>query len=596
MKVAPIAQSAGSKPLNDEEVSQPARMFKKLDGTKVNTAVSEPFRFYQYKGEASMREYSPVEAEQVAQNLSQIHQQRQDSEDLAYQSWLHAFTHFCQDDSMYRKEERRGCKTNLKVNKNLKCTLLPGDTWGNHAATKAEYLGRMQRSSAQRSKNSRSNGKVIGSIAPKYPPEWDAMEMSTLGVVEGHEHRARPLSVVEMAGRGNWKVYDDLRLLKFETARRAISKPRKVVSVAKVVQPPLDLSLYGSLANEERVLSPRKSLKVEVDDVRVVDRTTIETPEFEYSTKVLSVTIGKELCREQSLLGEFDSLEEEARYLSWLRAPEVMRFVKDTEESELVYMRKLRENPSPTFQGQLAKYGISVHDFDCLDIETIRYYSHWLMSDERMLQYRLATRQSHHVPGLCKPLRVPTSIAPALRRRYIMLWRWKTGRIPLENYESVMENISRYEKIMAMSKKAQAVATSEGFILVHCSGILDWTREEKQALMSRGYIATQMFLGVQVEIRKPQAQMTEMELDLITRPITCNIPGDDFTTESFTAYGPVAEKLAEESHRRVTDQMGKPIIGHLELGDAYALDEEIGFFLPDHDSPSLELVLEQVNR
>lgn len=540
----------------------PKRKFKNKHGT----STSPDNAFYNVEGEAVMRKHTPEEMVFLNKNIAVAHSQMQRQEDLNYQSWLNSNTSFCQDDELYRKETRPGRDPNVPVNKVLICTLLPervvneqllpADEWGSHKSTAREYRERMQRSERQREANLRDTGKPVYMIGPKYPPEWDASKMSNCKPVKGYEDRARPPSVVEMVGPHSDFILEFLaesregpqseRLVK-------ISKPRKV---ARAILPPQslgDLSEYGTPANEER---PRRQPEV---------------------SKSLATTHEPDPKRYRARKGV--SLEtsprngDEARYLSWQKAPEAMRLA-------MYHDRYNYHLPSLK----------SEQDFDhrCPEVENTnegRYEATWHMSDEFRLSHWLATHQSRHAPRLLKPLKMSWCDSPATRRKRLLLHRWNSGAIPWEQLARVKEDLRELDVIIkGLSTPKQDNSTGQYPVLVEGFSILDWTRQEKMILMSYGSLfVTPFSRKVSEAIRKPLLPMSEIEYSNITRGIFTDLPKFNYSwLKPF--YSPFASEFAKESFERIRQQNKWSEERRVEgaLGDVIdcELDEDTNVFVP----------------
>ena len=279
---------------------------------------------------------------------------------------------------------------------------------------------------------------------------------------------------------------------------------------------------------------------------------------------------------------------ETARYLSWMYAPEVMRDSLKTLSINFVV-------PSPeVLRAFNKKFPKSLE----------MWYDHFHYEESDRLQTWLAGRDCHNnPPKVLKPLHIPSSVSPLKRRMRITDYNWRSGKTDIKHFKAYKRTMDNYFKLIKLARwSAQAP------IIVSAGDVSDWTKEEKKQLMRDSYkdelfsrhIANRIGLDYQLP-------MTDMEYRNIVRVKPTSVDDyveqiiiEDFNYEDiesgFGAYGPVAEQLAIDSEKRVREQMSKPIIGSIELGSAYILDEGTGFFMPDFTSQDLEKVLDQVSQ
>tara|TARA_R110000772_G_scaffold137370_3_gene246267 strand:+ start:443 stop:2143 length:1701 start_codon:yes stop_codon:yes gene_type:complete len=159
-------------------------------------------RYYNVEGEAGMRPLPDNVVMDFTRKAALTQRKQQLKEDdLAYESWLWSFASLSDGLAPQRvvrrwhSEKKRYIKT--KVNLQMVCTLLTGESWGKCKKTKAQYAVRTRASQFERTK--KSVGKLQVIEGSRNPPSWTSDSLRH-DPVKGYERRLRPPSVVEMVG------------------------------------------------------------------------------------------------------------------------------------------------------------------------------------------------------------------------------------------------------------------------------------------------------------------------------------------------------------------------------------------------------------
>lgn len=587
-----ISQSALPAGVDPQPPQNPKRKFKKRDGSYANTfsnvkqakdevrkhrsiKIAIGPRFYNLEGEAGMREYRQEEVLIVPPPQSDDYS--------AYQSWLFSFTSLCQDPNARRVDKRqvedpkshRWHAVKKTVGKVLVCNLATDEVWGTHIDTMLHYRNRMQRSEMQRKGN--TNGDDVPLHLVKTDPPQFTTSMSTQVPIEGHEHRCRPPSTKQLVSRA-WKDF-------YSSGKRVDVRKfiKSVLPNDTRILPNELLMQYGTSVSEKELLSHQRKMRYEARKAEKVEKAANLSRGTE---RVGSMVISS---LEEFEGHDFSSPEiEKARYFSWKNAPEVMSKSLYTLSMNFVV-------PSPE-----ALKAFNEKFPQSLD----RWYDHYHYEESDRLQTWLLIRDCHNNnPKILKPLHIPSSVSPLKRRMMLTAYNWRSGKIDVKHfvaYKRIMDNYSRLIKLARWSAQAP--------VLVSAGDVSDWTKDEKKQLMRDSYRDDRFGRIVADRIGLDhQIPMTDMEYRNIVRVKPTSVDDyveqiiiEDFSYEDiesgFGAYGPVAEQLAINSEERVREQMSRPIIGSIELGNAYALDEELGFFMPNFNSQDLEKVLDQVSQ
>ena len=601
----------------------PERKFKKnMFDPRGGELVKPHLEFYNVEGEAVMRRRSMAEIVDIGRSVdlsalnAQILQETSD-----YKSWLCSNAGLCQESleneslcwfrPLFRFQKRwKGNKVLSKtpVNKVLVCTLLEArfdngtrvkaDEWGNHSDTAEVYRARLQRSERERKGNTRDDGKLLSEVK-SLPPDWIS-SMTSQRVLEGCENRSRPPTVTELVGKYHYRLPQAFRVgrklqdpIKPEdnVEARTSTVPWNTQSVA------VDkLSQYGTRASND-------------DCPNVHNAHVLSYVEYILSGDfhALGASEPKVRSRITSTLGEFESYEEEARYLSWLSCPEAMSLASYYDRD---YFYEPSEEVTKSFN---AEHPISEDqrfcDFFVNDSSESDRLALWLLG-------RSYTNYSARYPRKLKPLSHTwlSTLSVNNRRLAIKIHQWKAGLIPLEKEASYLASIEFHKKLDRQER--EHASQGEGFVLINASSEGDWSKDVKRELTreaSKPQAVSYRLLRLDPSSYRRfeayrigldyQVPMTDMEYRNITRvepnsvdKHVSNLVTDPSGPEIYTAYSPVAEAIAEKSYLRVRDQMSKPIIGSLELGDSYELDEEVGLLMPNSNSKDFARVLDQVSR
>ncbi len=575
---------------------------------KESLTLAHDLRFFNVEGEAGMHAYSQAsltDHEDIADQLRAWELKEYNDqirrETSGYKSWLASFASFCNDESLYRVVKYSTYsgngvvpkKKSVKVNKIQACFLITkedkqknfnsefvdeffrldqDDSWGNHSYTASIYRDRMQRSERQREKNTRNNGKPIY-LVNIIPKDWDS-SMSSQRPVEGYEHRARPPTVVEL-----------LRPCTTKVSARKLAQASVPWSPTPVELG--DLSNYGTPANDPVNNDPLVS-----DLLYGPFQNKGSSTRYKYSDfrrKVVGV--------EGSLLGEFDSPEETVKYLSWLKAPEVMRLALYQDRSNYVTA--------------------SLEDTEKLDLLQAKYFNskqcqfwqdYWTedASDDTKYQLWLLDRAIFNNPRkLLKPLRLPKNLSIPERQLRIFQHNWISGKTPLSEikaYKALVDTCLVAIKGIEIYRFKKEF----GFVLVHDESVPpDWTREEKLEIL-RTEIRFRFFRNViskNIDL-DTLIPMTAMEYANISRTERTTIDDhvDDVLNShviinSSTLYDQVTKVLFVNSYRRVRDEANVHIAGYLELGDSFNTSSKTGsLILPNENSHFLDKVIDQVSQ
>lgn len=568
-----VVLPAGAVPMGPRN---PYRKFKKKDGT------SDRAQFYNVEGEASMRVHTQ-ETLDISRDLNlSAYSDRINRETLAYESWKFSFANLCQEPELTRKIRTRTLRADGRwlinsktINKVLICSLLeerwvngslvPKDEWGSHTATAREYRSRMQRSEMERKGNTRHDGTVNQSDAN--PPQF-THEMSTQRAAQGMEQHVRPSTTVQLTMRYFLDNMDQSKKTKVEVSKPpqvALPWNTQVVSVD-------DLIVYGTPANDpvDLVRERRSARRLDLE-IRKLEAELREVP------KVESMAFSE--------FGEFTEStfvspeEETARYLSWMRCPDVMR--------EALYTDSTNREVLP--RTVLQEFSLQ-HPSDFRNWRE-RYYE----NEDTMYHTWLAKRDVHNNRlRKLKRLHLPKTLTNLERLIRITGYRIKAGRLDVVDGKRALDAYFKLQKIKRWHRQAPALVAGAAVELL--------SREDKfQILRERNKAECRPFTIVAFRIGLDhQIPMTDMEYDNITRTegntvdshVKWQIP---LKIDEFN-FSLAADVIAEESYQRVMKQMRKPIIGRIELGTAYELCDESGFILPNFESPDLARVLDQVSK
>jgi hypothetical protein len=582
----------------------PMRKFKKKDGT---SCIISPF--YNVEGEASMRIRDPVEMLDLARSVDlQAHMGKIKKETLAYQSWLWSFTNLCDDPSLSRKVKTstqdasgKWHTKSKKINTHLVCSLLPerykdgsrvkADEWGDHIDTAKEYRDRMQRSNMERMGNTREDDKDLQlSLVP--PPDWSS-EMSSQTAAEGFEHLVRPPTLVSLELRYFLENCDP-SVKKTRTVR--ISKPPKVaVPWDTKAADPKDLSNYGTPANDpvsvETMRKRRDDMQARLGEMRLEALIGRRQARMEQRRKKveegLTLPRSKREIMTESELGEFAETTmhapevETARYLSWMTAPEVMRRAALTDRFNKHIPYKQRQID---FDKQFPRG--TTNELEC-------FFNSGATESDRLHNWLASRDVVNNQPKRLKPLELSPELSARERRRQLTIYRLKSGPVSaeiIEQSKKLLDLHFQLKKEHRWRKQAPVIVGPPVELL---------SREDKFDLV-RGFPRRKGYHAIGLDVQIP---MNSIEYRNITRTKGNSVDSfiakdlyENILTEPFGCYGPIADVLAERSYIRVKEQLHKPIIGSIELGDAYQLDDGIGFFMPNYKSIDLERVLDQVSR
>ena len=609
----------------------PVRKFRKLDGSKVDPATvrydsASNLTFINVEGEGVMTAitgdvYLLGNVDPVKKMVSQTEEETNN-----YERWKYGYTNFGTDPSLTRVEKpkhryyldttgRRRRKKNVVVGKVHWCTLVAGDTWGKHEATKELYRGRTHRATLERDGNTRHDGRPVYLAYERYPDPWDAT-LSSQRALEGCENSARPPTVVELLApvliKGSVFRYSKDKVL----ITKAASKP--VPAAPTWDDSPVerkDLDKYGSAVNDEHV-----DMEACYPSDRKIEARMIVRKGMRPLSKLIDIEGDIEDGIHVSTW-EYDYLSfyhvsprnfDEARYRSWLFVPDVMR-------NALLTDRYNHHIASKSVQEKFdRRFPINLMNDDALEDDSYRLSLYWAKvsrgtEENRYLEAQLSASVHNMRLKSRPPLHLDKEMSARNRALAIVEYRWERGKITTAKYKSLVRSFG--------GDKEAAVRPSESRALVLVSDVWEsYSREEKQFMMTFGAQPWEHSYTEAMLKRRPLLPMSDMEYEAVTRPEWSNeaviLEGEylpkvgpakpsfsfeEAFLEDFSAfdYSPI---IVDEADRKSTEAMKRhrnramSAQGVIEIGDAYGLDEESGIILPNFSSKQLEVIIEHVSQ
>jgi len=280
---------------------------------------------------------------------------------------------------------------------------------------------------------------------------------------------------------------------------------------------------------------------------------------------------------------------QEARYKSWLNAPEVMRYAMQRDRYNFV----LQGHKSATLFAEAHPKDI----YQQWEDAPVNSYDHRYLRWLERVRPREFTVNEKLVGG--RVIRIARSRRAEKHPLLHAMGLDSVGRA-LDKVGSSLKSFFYTESNPEQVECRDLIIVSEAFG--------DYTREEKLMAMSFGMQPWEIPFSERVLSKVCLAPMSAMEYKNITRPIQpfkvetapaakpppATMEFSEAMLGSFTAE---AEQVAESSYERMIANRHQPILGGLvAIGDAYELDEKSGIILPNFNSPRLSVIIERVSR
>lgn len=552
--------------------------FRKKDGTlgkpadDLKLAASEPCRFYNVEGEAVMRVFNDNVVDLNRANALRLRKKREVEETKAYQSWLYSFTSLNDGGAPERSvklwHSKKKKLVKKKVNALLCCTLLAGEEWGKCSKTIEKYRSRSSNSRAEREVNAIGRFQLVHNS--KYPANW-VPKMSTQPPVEGNEHRARPVSVVEM-----------LSVVRNSPTSQAVRKPEdQVIPVKLVNRSPINRPLAVLARKEEAICSfvgPKQPVasspwrEADNDDVYYID-----------GRLEVQLDLNMHLWLES---------EEYRLYQNTLAAPEGMRLWRYPDSSNFISPTKKQVRafnklfpPEAYNQEGEDEYGLE-HYWSSLGDEA--RYTNWL------------AKMSVHTAGRRKNRRPSEGqrIGPRQRRVQFLDYHYSCGRMSRSTYLAARRRLlaanaahkARSMVNFVLIGKPYGDQRRQPFLKSSSVRVFKGLPRPDSSVIVKGNSCRAERMGL--DTMPPLPPMSQEEYDVITRSDPNSIDEHLFSLNLIGLKDYDTGQAAERYHR----QQLLLKLGDVSIGESFQVDEKTGLVLPNYDDENVFEVLERVSQ